>query len=383
MPPLNDLQPAPLRDHYDVVVVGGGLAGCAAAIGLARHGASVLLAEQGTYPSHKLCGEFLSTESRGLLARLGVLGAVEQAGAEPITRAWMTAPGGADASLPLPGTALGLSRYRLDALLAGAARAVGAEVRERCPVLDVRAAAEGYSVSLPDAEVSARLVIGAHGKRSRLDGRLQRSFLRSPSPLVGFKAHFEGEAIPETIEMHAFRGGYCGLSPIEEGRVNVCWLAHADVLRSAGGTPDAMLRGPLSTNPHLARRLQALRRVSPRYEAVAQVTFQRKGLFDGGLCMIGDTAAMITPFCGDGMSMALQTAELVVPLATDHLNGRLDRAGFERAYERAWREQFSQRLRLGRLLHEAFVRPGGAEVLVRASRSAPRLAAWAIRQTRG
>ncbi len=376
-------RPQPRCASYDAVVVGGGLAGGSLGIRLARAGVRVLVLEKQRYPAHKLCGEFLSTEVQDVFRDLGVLGEVENAGAHPIRRARLTAPGGGEMTLALPGTALGLSRYRLDPLLLGAARDAGAEALDGCSVLDVQPDGPGFVVTHAGGSVRADLVLGAHGKRSRLDGRLSRDFLRHNTPLVGFKAHFDGADVGDWIELHAFPGGYCGLSHIENGRVNVCWIAHQHALYAGGGTPDGMLEHILPQNPHLAEKLCAMRRVSARYEAVSQVTFRRKGLFDGGLAMVGDTAAMITPFCGDGMAMALLTAETIAPLAVEYLGGTMDRASFEAAYAAAWQARFRHRLALGRVLHEAFVRPALANGMVRAGAAFPTLARFAVRHTRG
>lgn len=382
---MSDLHPQPpLQESYDVAIVGAGLAGSSLAIQLARRGFSVFLAEKQRFPAHKLCGEFLSTESSALLGRLGVLDAVHAAGARVVRHAVLTGSGGGRLEVPLPGTAVGLSRYCLDAILWARARAVGVDARDGCHVQDVQQGQDGlFTVTIPDGVVRARLVIGAHGKRSRLDGRLERRFLGDRSGLVAFKAHFTGLDLAERIEMHAFPGGYCGLSPVEDGRVNVCWISDAGALRAGGGTPDGMLETVLPCNPALGARLRSLHRVSARFEAVGQVSFRRKGLFDGGLCMIGDAAAMITPLCGDGMAMALDTAEIAAVLAASYLQGALSRPAFERAYARAWKRRFARRLRVGRLLHAAFAHPATAGMMVRAGSAVPGLASWLVRSTRG
>jgi len=368
---------------YDVVVIGGGLAGCSASIQLAERGVKVLLLEKSTYPSHKLCGEFLSPESQSSFTRLGVLDAVRQAGAHPITNARFTAPSGTEAASSLPGTALGLSRYRLDELLFARARAAGVDGRTGTRVTDVAGSIErGFTVSAGESTFQGRLVLGAYGKRGTLDRTLDRDCLH-PSSLVAFKAHFAGAQVPNTIELHAFEGGYCGCSHVEDDRLNVCWIGSTDALKSAGGSPETMMEAACNQNPALADRLDGTHRVSDRFEAISQVSLERKGCFANDVCMIGDTAQMIAPLCGDGMAMALSAADLVVDPATAFLAGNLSAPRFRNRYRTVWEQTFSTRLRLGRWAHRAAFHPRATSLLVRAFHVLPPLARWLIRSTRG
>ena len=108
-----------------------------------------------------------------------------------------------------------------------------------------------------------------------------------------------------------------------------------------------------------------------------------KSRFAGGVCMIGDAAGMIAPLCGDGMAMALRTADLVTPLASEYLDGRRSPSSFRTAYETTWTSTFGRRMRLGRWIHAAAFRPGAARFLVQSCRVLPPLARWLIRSTRG
>jgi flavin-dependent dehydrogenase len=372
---------------YDAVIIGGGLAGCSTALQLARRGHDVLLAEQSTYPRHKLCGEFLSPEAQSSFRRLGVLNAVREAGASPMTRTVLTAPNGTATEHDLPASALGLSRHRLDALLFRRACAAGAEGRSGTRVTGVEGALEtGFTVDAGPETVEARLVIGAYGRRGALDRRLKRPFLDQRTPYVAFKAHYAGPAAAQlrnTIELHSAPGGYCGLSPVEGDRVNVCWIGRTDALQKAGGTPEAMLDERLRQNPALDTRLGGLTRVSDQFEAVSQVPLMPKSRFADGICMVGDSAGMIAPLCGDGMAMALQTADLVSPLASAFLEGRHSPSSFREKYEEAWTDTFGTRMRLGRWIHAVAFRSGAAWLLVRSCRVVPPLARWLIRTTRG
>jgi flavin-dependent dehydrogenase len=202
---------------------------------------------------------------------------------------------------------------------------------------------------------------------------------------VAFKAHYAGPAAPalsQTIELHSAPGGYCGLSPVETNRINVCWIGRVEALQSAGGTPHAMLTGHLRQNAALDARLQGLERVSEGFEAVSQVPLMQKERFVNDVCMIGDAAGMIAPLCGDGMGMALQTADLVTPLLDRFLREGAAHT-LKHDYRAAWTDTFGQRMRLGRWAHAAAFRPRAAQTLIRACHWMPPLARWLIRSTRG
>jgi flavin-dependent dehydrogenase len=370
---------------YDAIVIGGGLAGGSAALQLARRGHEVALLEKDTYPRHKLCGEFLSPEAQSSLSGLDLLGSVRAAGARSLTHARLTGPRGTTAEHALLGTALGLSRYRLDTLLFEAACAAGVDGRTGTKATAVTGSlADGFAVEAGGDTLHGRLVLGAYGRRSTLDRRLDRPFLDERSPYVAFKAHYAGDAsgLDGTVEVHAAPGGYCGLGPVEEDRVNVCWIGRTDVLKDAGGTAPAML-GELRHNPALDDRMRGLDRVSDRFEAVSQVPLMSKAQFVDDVCMIGDSAGMIAPLCGDGMAMALDTADLVAPLADAFLSGRRPAAAFRTDYRDQWRRRYGRRLRIGRWVHAAAFRPFAATALLATCRALPPLTRWLIRSTRG
>ncbi len=369
----------------DALVIGGGLAGSAAAISLAQQGLQVRLLEKKDYPTRKLCGEFLSVEVGRTLETLGCLEAVRKAGANAVTRYCITAPDGRSHSGPLPGVALGFSRDKLDALLAARARSVGVDVRTRAAARAVEGGlGEGFRVTTGAGEtVEARVVVGAYGRRDALDRKLGRRFLAADEPLVAFKGHFHGPGTADVIETHAFPGGYCGLVEVEGGAVNACWIAHRDALRASGGSAEGMLRGALSQNPLLKRRLDALEPAWGEFVAVSQVGLRPREQFVRDVCLVGDAAGMIAPLCGDGMAMALHAGMLAAAHLGRYLAGEATAERLRSGYAAAWRRQFRTRLALGRLLHWGYVQPRVAAAAVAAFRAAPPLADWVVRRTRG
>jgi flavin-dependent dehydrogenase len=373
---------------YDAVVIGGGLAGCAAARGLALRGHSVLLLESERYPVHKVCGEFLSPEAGGLLRALGVEEAVWAAGAVPIRRVAITSPAGTAWEEALPAAGIGLSRWALDPLLFDGARAAGAEALQGARATSVEGdGGSGFRVAYAHGgaarEAAARLVLGAFGKRSRLDRELDRAFLRRSHDFVAFKAHHAGADLGDCVELHAFPGGYCGMSHVEGGLVNVCLIARTDALRRSGRSFEGLREGAMRANPTLARRLDALEPAGGPVVSVSQIPFAIKELFARDVMMVGDTAGMIAPLCGDGMAMALRSAEVAADMGGRFLAGGMTFEALRRAYTRAWQGEFAPRLRLARALQRGLFEPRAARVGLTLLARAPWLGRALIRATRG
>lgn len=369
--------------NYDAIAIGAGLSGCSAAIQLAKLGYRVLLLEQSHYPVHKLCGEFLSVEVTAAFENLGILEQVHKVGAHPIHRAYLTTSSGASFRSPLPSTALGLSRYQLDLMLFERAKDLNVTCIDNTKVTGVTGnLAEGFQVSTTKGEFSGRLVLGAFGKRSSLDRTLNRKFIAKRSPWIAYKGHFTGIDIGDVIELHSFPNGYCGLSQIETGEINVCWIAHERVMKEPNhrdlGIPES-----LAKNPVLADRFAHMQRVSPSLQGLSQISFAIKENFYNDICMIGDTAGMITPLCGDGMAMALRSAEIAVPLVSQFLEQQINAIAFKQQYAIAWQKEFQMRLQLGRIMHNCFVQPPLANMGVSLCQMVPALGNWIIGATRG
>ena len=365
----------------DVAVVGGGLAGCSVAIQMARAGHDVVLFEAGSYPRHKLCGEFLSPEAQSSLDRLGVRDALEAHHPPRIDQSVVTAPGGATDTVALPAAAWGISRYVLDGLLAQQAESAGVSVRTGCRVSNIEGTLDtGFTVTHAQGTTTARAVVGAWGKHGIPDRTMGRSDLTEPDPVVAFKAHYEGD-MPPVIDIHAFPGGYCGCSPVEEGRFNVCWIGRRDALQHAG-SPEGMLQAAADSNPYLAKRLKAGTRCTD-FCAVSQITLDTKGPLYQDVCMVGDTAAMIAPLCGDGMAMALHAADVLAPHLHRFLVQQQAAATLRTRYAFDWHAAFDARLQWGRWVHRIAFRPGVARAVVMGLRLLPRLHRWVFRQTRG
>lgn len=376
---------------WDAAVIGGGPAGCSAAIRLAERGMKVVLFEAKTYPHDKMCGEFLSPECAGLLETLGVSQPVSRSGAVTIHTACLSAPDGATWEAHLPGAALGLSRKALDAILAEKARAVGVSVREGASVTAVRGnLKDGFGIEVRQRNLVkqdwARVVIGAHGKRGALDRALNRTFMHNRQPFIALKAHFHGPPIPGRIELHGFPGGYCGFSEIEGGAAVVCLLAHEDVFsrfRQTGRAADAFVAWMQSQNPYLHAWLSQAERIHPRWISIAQVPFCAKNIVEQEVLMTGDAAGLIVPLAGNGISMALEGGMIAAVYTAAFLQREINAGELRVEYARRWNQQFGSRLRLGRMLQPLMLRPTALGGMLRLLRMLPPLGKYLVKNTRG
>ncbi|MDZ4770447.1 MAG: NAD(P)/FAD-dependent oxidoreductase [Chloroflexota bacterium] len=376
---------------FDAIVVGGGLAGCSAAITLARGGHQVALIEAASYPRAKVCGEFLSPECVTLFAGMGFLDSLQALHPATIRTLRITAPGGGEWRGAFPAPASSVSRYALDHALVRYAAACGVTVATGTRVTQIDGGfADGFTVTTHDDDGSHALraasVIAAYGKRSTLDRVLQRDFFGQAQPYMGLKQHFRGAPLPEHIDLHVFHGGYCGISQVEDGRTNVCLMVEQAVFQAVtAGAPDAIARFVAwmsADNPHLGGWLADATPLYPHWLSIAQVTLAPKTPLEGDILCAGDAAGMVAPLAGDGMAMALHSGILAADRVHDYLTHQADASAVKRRYADEWRRTFAARLRLGRALQSLILRPAILTPGLRVMRTFPALGNWLVNNTR-
>lgn len=373
---------------YDCVVIGAGLAGSGVAAALARAGWRVLLCERRVGSHHKVCGEFLSPETQHSLRALGVYESIAALRPTPLTAARFVSRNGVSLNMPLPGEAWGISRYKLDAALADAAAHHGALLRTGSTVTAVACDGDGYTVTLRDAggahtSVQTRAVVSACGRHPLPGLRSKAESGPARQPLVGVKCHWRGLHIPPEVQIYLFKGGYAGLSAIEDGRSNLCMLVTREAFSQAGSTVRGMVVAAAQANPLLARVLAAGELLPETACAVAPVDTERVPRPWERFPRVGDAVAMIPPLCGDGMAMALRSAVLCYRSADAFLRGESSRAQWEATYCAAWHHEFAQRLFVGRQLQRALGVPLLNDALLLAGHVAPFAAQALLRATRG
>jgi menaquinone-9 beta-reductase len=348
----------------DVAIVGGGPAGAALAIGLARRGREVVVLERSQAWRWRACGVFTSPMTVRALARLGLTDADLATVARPLPAMRVETPAGTrfrltygdDGSASIGAAAVGLDRSALDPLLLERARAAGADVREGAAVRRVEGTRLVLGGGERDEHIDARVVIGADGIRSTV----ARSFGVARSPRLGarvgltFQVADSGPSVTRDARMILLRDGYVGLAPVPGGRVNVgivlgrSWAAR---LRRDGAerTVDAVLAAvPAAPDDpvdwHAAERCDPIEGASPLGHRVAR----RHG---PGWLLIGDAAGFLDPFTGEGLHRALVSARLATIAVDRHLDGD---AGALAAYDRAMSTRFRSKDAVS-LLVQAFL----------------------------
>jgi flavin-dependent dehydrogenase len=299
----------------DVIVIGGGLAGSAAAINLCLTGHSVVMIEKEKQPQHKVCGEFLSQEALEYLRALGV--AVSELGAVSIQTVRI-----AGVVRKLPFAAMSLTRRRLDEELLRLAAKAGATVMRGTRAQSLGRTPTGWKVSVADSygnesTLNAPDVFLATGKHD-LHGRPRPTGRQSD--LVAFKMYFhltqdQTAALDGCVELHLFRGGYAGLQLVEGGIANLCCLVQRKQLQRIGGRWESLLTAMQADCPLLCERLCDAEPVLPKPLALSSIPYGYvREDTEPSLWVLGDQAAVIPSFSGDGMSIALHSGCLAAAM---------------------------------------------------------------------
>ena len=375
---------------YDIAILGGGVAGSSLATTLSRQGWHVVVLERRTLPRHKVCGEFLSPESQGIVQRMGLYDTVVALGPAAMEQAILTSPAGVSLRVGLPGTAWGVSRFALDAALLEAAARAGAVVQTGVTALNIASLEEGYAVTTRRGQtretVRARAAIIACGRHPppalRTWDETDRAHQQT-NHHIGIKGHYHGIERSQRVELYLFPGGYVGVNPVEGGVNNVCLLATQRAFTTAGRSVSALLTAIRRWNPALNRRLEGGEMVPGSQVTVAAVDLARPAVPWEGVARVGDAATMVPPLCGDGMAMALRSAELCAPLAHYYLQGNSTLAEWEERYRQRWHQEFDRIILVGRALQAGLVRPGIAAATLMLGKLLPVLAGQAVRLTRG
>lgn len=373
------------NSKYAIGIVGGGLAGLSLAILMRRKGYEVILFEKEAYPFHRVCGEYISRESEPFLRELGI--DIDRLQLPMIDKLQISSPKGLVIHHRLSLGGIGISRFLLDQLLKDIAEKEGVCVSTSDKVNDIQYVDNQFFIQAQSGNYTVRSAIASAGKRSNLDTKFKRLFVqRKPSKhnnYIGVKYHIKTAFPLDTIALHNFKDGYCGMSAIEDGKYCLCYLTTAANLQQSGNAIAQMEKDILQKNPFLVKVFQEATFLFPEPVVISQVSFQQKALIEHHVLMMGDAAGMITPLCGNGMSMAMHTAKMASMYLDQFLLGEINREQLEKNYSDYWNKQFANRLRVGRWIQAVFGKPLATEWFLTLLKPFPKLVEFLINLTHG
>lgn len=365
----------------DVVIIGGGLAGLCCAIHLSKHQFRVILIEKNNYPKHKVCGEYVSNEVLPYLEYLGFN--PFKHGAKSITEFELTTHNNKSISAKLPLGGFGISRFKMDYELYLLTQNAGVKVIHDT-VIDVQFKEDIFTTTLKSNEsVSSKLVVGAFGKRSNLDVHFMRDFIKKKSPYLGVKVHAKGEFPDDKVALHNFRGGYCGVSKVENNHINLCYITSYEAFKTYKDIGQFQ-KSVVFKNRALSHIFEQTVQVFDNPLTISQISFETKRPVENHMLMCGDSAGMIHPLCGNGMGMAIRSSKLASDVMIDFLNHKIStRQRLEDAYTKSWNKTFGLRLKVGHSIAYLFRQDWLAPKLLVLLRGLPFLVPQIIRMTHG
>lgn len=370
-----------VNPYHDIIIIGGGLAGLSAAIHLRNYDFKVMLIEKNAYPKHKVCGEYISNEVLPYLNYLQI--DVFALGAKTITKFEVSTAKGKliKANLPLGG--FGISRYALDNALYQMAKEKGVTVLQDT-VVDLQFYDGHFKVTTKVHErYISELVIGAYGKRTNLDIKLDRKFVKSKSPYLAVKTHVKGDFPNDLVALHNFEGGYCGVSKVEDDSINLCYITDYNAFKKFKNLEDFQ-QHVIFKNEHLKSIFGSSISVFDSPLTISQISFDQKLPVEKHILMCGDSAGMIHPLCGNGMSMAIRSAQIAATLIIKYFEKEIKtRDELERQYKKEWNKAFKNRLKVGHVVANLFNNTQLSELSIGVLKKMPFLVPYIIKQTHG
>lgn len=370
---------------YDVAVIGGGLAGLSMAIQAADRQYRTILFEKESYPFHKVCGEYISMESWPFLQSLGLT--LDSLNLPVINQLLLTDVQGKAYNFSLPLGGFGISRYALDHQLYNIAIAKGVTIFTHTKVSDVLFENDVFNLVADGKTYLSKIAAGCFGKRSNLDLKWKRPFTtQKPSALshyIGVKYHIRHQHPKQQIALHNFSNGYCGMSKIEDDQSCLCYLTTAENLRRSRNSIRLMEQHILYKNPMLKEIFANSDMLYEEPLVISQVNFSKKEQVENHVLMLGDAAGLISPLCGNGMSMALHASSIAFRQADQYLQQAINRTTLEQNYIRLWKHHFSRRLWVGRQVKRLFGGNYSTATFLHIMKQFPSLASAIIQSTHG
>lgn len=364
---------------YSIVIVGGGLSGLIAAIHLKKNNYEILIIEKNEFPKHKVCGEYISNEVLPYLKSLNL--DIKSLHPKSIDKLSFSLVSGKSIDTILPLGGFGISRYELDNYLYNVAKNLGCKIVQET-VSDVHFLDNEFTITTNLNDYYSKIVFGAFGKRSNLDIKFNRNFIKKQSHWIGIKAHYSVTFTDDLVGLHHFKGGYCGVSKVENDLVNICYLANYETFKKYKSI-EKYQETVVCQNPNLKKIFDQAILKFEKPLSISQISFDKKKCVENHILMIGDTAGLIHPLCGNGMAMAIHSAKLASENAIEFMENKINRNEFENKYTNQWNFNFKKRLRTGRQLGNLLQHEKLAQFFMRILVVFPSLLTIIIKKTHG
>jgi flavin-dependent dehydrogenase len=306
-----------LKTQYDcdIAIIGGGLAGLSLSILAAKKGYQVTVFEKGDYPKNKVCGEYISNESRYFLDNLGI--DLNSLALPQINKFVLTSNSGFKANCTLETGGFGISRYLLDELLAKKAISLGVTILTNCKVNDIINEENGDKIICNNQdECISKIAVISYGRQTNSNQLNKKKY-------VGVKYHVNTGPNDNTIEIHRFKGGYCGISKVENNQYCLCYLVEAEKLKLYNNSFESLETAITNENKFLKERFKT--------------TFLKERITTSNLHFgikdkntthvhLGDAAGFIPPVTGNGMSLAFRSANEIWIHLNQFLEGKISKS---------------------------------------------------------
>lgn len=373
------------ENEFDIIIIGGGIGGLTLSIQSAIAGFKTAVFEKNTYPFHKVCGEYISNESKNYLFDCGL--DINNLNLPQINELAISDIHGNCYNFQLDNGGFGISRFYIDNLLMLQAQKLGVTIFSSEKVKGVKYDSDRFEIITDNSFYASRTAVAAYGKRSNIDVKLQRKFTTKRLPknrnYIGIKYHVLHNMQNNQIELHNFYNGYCGISKVEEDKCCLCYLTTAENLSNNKNSIKNMEQNILFKNPYLKKIFRESEFLFPHPIAISQINFEKRTQVENHLLMIGDAAGLISPLCGNGMSMAMHSGKIALQPISLFLYKKISRTEMERNYSLEWQKAFGKRVFVGRNIQKLFGHNFTTTQFLKLMHYLPFVSNYLIRQTHG
>ena len=350
---------------YDVIVIGGGPAGCAMALDLNRRGYDVALCDQAKFPRDKVCGEFISPGADPILERLGVLGSIEALVPKRLKGVAISSYEGAELAIDYPvftqtglrPSSLSVPRYQLDALFLEQVQHAGVKIFQQYKVADLIldngyvVGVKGWDETKTPFSLKSKMVVDAGGRNAVSLKKFSLKQNPKGNTKIAFSAHWKGVRLPnDYCYMHVSHPGYTGISSVGKDRANVVMVVDRSAFKS-GENPETFYHRILMQNSRRQEMLIGAERLEP-VRSVESLAFSVKPVPCGGLVLVGDAMGFIDPFTGEGIYLSLRSSEIAGTVIHAGLQSLDLSRKFLAVYDERRKKEFGDKFLLSRILQK-------------------------------